>query len=418
MPAAGPAVLTELAGPGSALSLLIALASAVTGVLPESPIVGIVTPLRLCLLIGLALLLVYGGPRRTFSTILDGPLALLVVASAWSTYEAGSGLAPWRWLLTLLAVFYLTVGVSRRWPHARATVAAGMLVAVASASLSALNQAAAGTSTGFCRRGFSDVPCGSPGAMSRVEGTFSNPNLLAAFLVLVLPLAGLAAWQLGSYASRLVGLGIVAAGVLALVLTLSRAGLIAGLVDALVLASTLTSRARRTSVAVRAGVGAAIGAVTLAALAVGIGVRSQVWWAALAVSFHHPAGVGLGQAGPYITARVPGHVRFAHAHDLWLTWLVEAGLLGFVAVVAMTALMVRRLRRAGEVRDPMTIVISAGLAGYAVACLVDDPANITSVAVPMMVMLGLAITTPVPSRGKRARRTPLEVSEGSASLTG
>lgn len=398
-------VVRQIAGAGSALALVLALASAVVNVLPEAPLVGVVTPLRLVLIAGLALLLVYGAPRRTFATIVDVPLALLALVSAWSTYEAGSGLATWRWFLTLVAAFYLTVGLCRRWPQARATVSVGLLVTVACASLTALNQAAAGINTGFCRRGFSDVPCSSPGAMSRVEGTFVNPNLLSAFLVLVLPLAGLAAWQLGTYAARLVGLGVVAAGVLALLLTLSRAGIIAGLVDALVIGSALTTRQRRTSAAVRVGIGAALAVVTLAALAVGIGVRSQVWCAALATAAHHPTGVGLGKAGVYITARVPGNVQFAHAHDLWLTWLVEAGVLGFAGVIAITVLVTRRLREAARRVDPTTTAVCAGLAGYAVACLVDDPANITSVALPMMVVLGLAVTAPVPVRGKRARRS-------------
>lgn len=397
-------VVRETAFSFSALALLIALASAVTNILPEAPIVGFITPLRLVLLLGLALLFVYGAPRRTFTTLLDVPLAILAVVSAWSTYESGSGLAPWRWFLTLLGAYYLTVGLARRWAHARATIAVGMLVAVACASLSALNQAASGASTGFCRRGFSDVACGSHGAMSRVEGTFVNPNLLAAFLVLVLPVAALAAWQLGTHAARFVGLAVASAGVLALLLTLSRAGIIAGLVASLVVASALTSR-QRTSTAVRAGIAGALVLVTVAALAVGIGVRSQVWWAALATAAHHPAGVGLGKAGVYITARVPGNVQFAHAHNLWLTWLVEAGVLGFAALCALTILVARRLRLALRDADPMTVAIAAGLAGFAVACLADDPANITSVALPMMVMLALAITTPVPLRGKRALRS-------------
>ncbi|MBO0842107.1 MAG: O-antigen ligase family protein [Nocardioides sp.] len=392
-----------VAGHVGMLAAIVVLFGSVVDILPENPIFWLVTPLRLVLLVGIAAVVVVRPSWRAFTTSLDLPLLALLGASGLSSMLAGEGLSQWRWLATLVATYYLAVGLCRTVPAAALTLRLTALLAVAVTSLVALGQAAQQTPTGFCRSGFVNMACTQHGALVRVSGTFTNPNLLAAFLVLFLPMVVVAAWTAREEYVRLVFVVIAVGAVAALALTFSRAGVIGLLVSVLVMISTMTRSRWRPGPRVVAASGAALALMVGLALAAGIGVRREVWTAAISAASHHPLGVGLGRAGVVISANVPGPTAFAHAHNLWLNWYLEAGLVGLTAVVFITVYVALRLRAAVRTGDRTSLAVASGLAGFTMVCLVDDPMNTTTLAVPMMIVLGLAATAPLGRRtaGKR-----------------
>ncbi|MFG3021782.1 O-antigen ligase family protein [Streptomyces sp. NPDC048254] len=168
----------------------------------------------------------------------------------------------------------------------------------------------------------------------RATGTFANPNLLGACLVLLLPFALLAAVPVDERTARTAIVVMVVGGYGALVTTFSRAGYVAGAAGLLVLgvaywlAPRLADRAQRRLYAVVGGLGllGAAGVIWAVSRAGdSLGVRGQAWRAALQVARRNPLGVGLGRSGEAISAAAPGDRVFVHAHNLWLNWLVETG---------------------------------------------------------------------------------------------
>jgi hypothetical protein len=172
------------------LCLAVVLLDAGVDLLPDEPVVWIVTPVRLLVGVGLVAAVVgMGSPLRLW-TVLDAAVAGLVLASALATMAAGQDWSGWRAVVTAIAAYYLAVAVRRSSFGSPGVIGLLALTGCALAAISAVRQGLAGEATGFCRGAANATAdtCG-PGALIRVTGTFSNPNLLAAFLVLLLPLA-------------------------------------------------------------------------------------------------------------------------------------------------------------------------------------------------------------------------------------
>lgn len=203
------------------LALLVVVLHAVVGILPDAPVVWVLTPDRLVLLVGLAAGLVAAPSPREWATWLDLPIVLLVAASAASAVASGQGWPVWRALLTGVMTCYLAVGLMRRHPSSWTLVTGSALVACAVTGLTALHQWADDVPTGFCRAGLAAGRelCSDPDAMVRVTGTFGNPNVLAAALVLLLPVAWAGATSLPTSSARLVGYAVVVLGYVAVLLT-------------------------------------------------------------------------------------------------------------------------------------------------------------------------------------------------------
>ncbi len=127
---------------------LVALNCAVN-ILPEQPIAWLVTPTRLAVGIGLLAVLIAGESR--WRTELDLPLTTLLIASAGANFLAGQQWASWRGLVTVVAVYYLAVGVSRVIPDPWPATVLLAIVCVSIASAVAVEQIVEGTTTGFCR---------------------------------------------------------------------------------------------------------------------------------------------------------------------------------------------------------------------------------------------------------------------------
>lgn len=387
-------------------AVAVVLLDSATDFFPDDPLIGIVTPTRLALLLGIVALVVpvRGRPRarlRDFRTRLDLPVALLIAASALATYRSGQPTAPLRGLLTVIACYYLVVAVRRTQPESWRAIGVLALTGVAAAATSAFSQVTNETPTGFCRTGLlTDIACdaGGDGVLIRATGTFSNPNLLAAFLVLLLPFALLAAVSVDERTGRTAVVTLLVIGYGALLTTFSRAGYVAGAAGLLVLAGAywlaprLADRARRRlfaalgTLALLAAAGA-IWAVSRAGNS--LGVRGQAWEAALSLAADNPLGVGLGRSGAVISATAPGDRTFVHAHNLWLNWLVEAGPLGLLAVTAIAVIALYSAARAARAKSVIGTVGLAALTGFFLMSMMDHPANLDRI--DMLLWCSLAV---------------------------
>lgn len=391
------------AGAVALLALAAVIAECAAGALPDGAVVGVVTPVRLVLGIGLLAVAVARPPIRLDRPrgVLLAAVALLIGASAFATMYAGSDYASWRGLVTTAAAGLLAAGVRRIVPDDEPATGLLALLAVAAAALAAVHQVADGVVTGFCRGavdGSADV-CG-PSAAVRAVGTFANPNLLAAFLVLMLPLAAVGSAALASRSSRLVGTGVIVVGYAAVLLSGSRGGILAAVVG---VAAFIVLRRPSLRRLVAAAVVATAGSAVLVALTHGdVGVRADVWRASAHLLLSHPLGVGPGRAGGLIDTAIPGAEAFQHAHDLWLNQAVELGWAGLGATLTITVCAGLLVTSGPDVGSRPVAAIGAGLAGFAVVSLLDHPANASRIALALAVVVGLAaggvIPTPMSSR--------------------
>ncbi|MFG1668891.1 O-antigen ligase family protein [Streptomyces sp. Y7] len=421
-------------------AVAVVLLDSATDFFPDDPLAGILTPTRLALLLGFVALVVpvRGRPRarlRDFRTRLDLPIGLLVAVSAATTYRGGHATAPLRGLLTVLACHYLVVAVRRTQPESWRAIGLLALTGVAAAATSAFSQVTNETPTGFCRTGLlTDIACdaGGDGVLIRATGTFSNPNLLAAFLVLLLPFALLAAVCVDERTARTAIVVLVVIGYGALLTTFSRAGYVAGAAGLLVLggaywlAPRIADRAQRRLFAVLGtlallGAAGAIWAVSRAGTS--LGVRGQAWEAALHLAADNPLGVGLGRSGVAISAEAPGGRTFVHAHNLWLNWLVEAGPLGLLAVTAVAVIAVSGAARAARAKSVIGTVGLAALTGFFLMSMMDHPANLDRIDALFWCALAVvmaetpatwrnrtgAVPATVPARIRRPRHGPQRV---------
>lgn len=273
-----------------------------------------------------------------------------------------------------------------------------------------------------------------PDATSRLTSTFVNPNHQALYFSLALFVAlGLvlrpstrrpradrggssleqSPGPLGSLPARVVLAGGALVLALALVLTLSRGGIVstmAGLLAmlALALSGRAGGRAILPILVIVFGVTVYAGWVGLEAVAdrfVAVvrepasDLRWRVWEATLRVVGDAPvAGVGLGafQDGfsPYRPAEVPADRVVDYAHNDFLHLLAETGVAGLlIAVWALVALLTFTVRRWRGRRDPFVRGLVLGGAGAVVAgmvhSVVDFGLHMPANAVVLTVVAGL-----------------------------
>lgn len=380
-----------------ALTLLILEAGA--DLLPDEPLFWVITWDRLCILVGLLALAGEVPGLQTLRTRIDVPIALLVGAGLVASVLSGSGLSMWRWQLTGVGAFYLTVLLRRIAPGSWATVRGAVVLAVAAPVLVAMRQWNQQTPTGFCRASIdgSSSSCLADGSWIRVIGTFSNPNLLVAFLVMAVPLVLAYVLRTRETGTRSVAAVLLVLTAAAALLTFSRGGalaLLAGLLTTVVLLK-----------AWRLPKGTLMGAYALGVLGVVVivltqglaGVRGSIWQQAVVVTATHPLGVGLGNGGSAINARVDYTQTIQHAHNLWLTVGVELGWIGLVAItwLGFAALSAGiRHARAASVVAPYAV---GSLVALGTVSMMDTPTNAVRVALLAWVVIGLVVTSDAPT---------------------
>jgi hypothetical protein len=385
------------------LVVAVLLASTASDFLPHDAIVDVgeveLTLGRILLLVGFAALAATSGWRALLvRTGIAIPLAILLAVSLYASYKWDT-YPRLRFLVEGVAAFYLTAATVRTRADARDALATIGLLALAIAALSAVAQVAQSVATGFYRDGCTPVTQTGPapeGTLTRATGTFANPNVLAGYLLLLVPVGAL----VGAFVRRVRGIWVavvlgVGLGYLALVFTFSRAALFAALIAVGVGILTSGVRNRRYLL----GVAVALGVVVLVLVGscgsdAGAGYgRGTEWSQTLEVIGDNPVyGVGLGRVGDVLNARDPVSSA-AHAHNLWLTWWADAGTPAFLAWIWIAlALMWRALRgaRAGDGVARAGLVALVAFFGFS---LLDHPANVDRVALAFWIVAGLAAAT-------------------------
>lgn len=397
------------------LVVAVLLASTAADILPPDRIVGVgeveLNLARLLILAGLVALAVTAGPRALLvRTGVAIPLALLLVVALYTSHKWGT-YPRYRFLVEGVGAFYLTAAVIRSRADSRDALAAIGLIAVGIAALSAVAQVAQDVQTGFYRHGCTPVtqPLGAPpsGSITRAIGTFANPNVLAGYLLLLLPLGALA----GAFVARVRGLWAAVAvavglGYLAVVLTFSRAAVLAALLAIGVAILLARTRNRLYLGLVALGLGAVVvfllGSCGSDATA-GYG-RSEEWRQTFEVIKDNRVwGVGLGRLGDVLHARNALSTA-QHAHNLWLTWWGDAGTGAFVAWIWIAVALLWRSLRGARAGDTVARAGLVALLAFFAFSLLDHPANVDRVALAFWIVAGVATATAPPGRGWLGRR--------------
>lgn len=389
-----------MAGTVSLIAVAAVLLDTAVQIFPDTPLPGRLTAARLALVIGLVAVGVSGARWRDCRSPLDLPVALLLLAGTATTVLGGHGAAPLRGLVSAVAGYYLALAVLRRVPGAWRALLLLALFCSAVAGAVALAQLSQSTPTGFCRTlSFADANCRRPGVLGRSTGTFPNPNLLAAFVLLLGPFGAVAAARVRPPAERLVLLGLLGLGYVGLVTTFSRMGWFSALMSAGVVGGLSTFRGRvgnRTLGLVAALVG--LITVSLIVATGSLAVRARAWGLALDAWREHPlVGVGLGRAGDVIGTGGT-RIDFVHAHNFWLNWLLEAGPLALFAVVVLTAVSLRCAVRGALAGTARGLAGLAAMVGFFLLCLTDVPTGADRISVAMWLTLALVMA---PHRRRR-----------------
>ena len=216
----------------------------------------------------------------------------------------------------------------------------------------------------------------------RATGTFILPGELAAYLVVFVPIAYAVARVARGPALRALAWFAVAAGIIALYETHSRAGWMGFAAAAAFLIAVQMPRRRSGVLAATAVVVAGLIAVTLA-----FNVqhnpsedytRIAIWNAAGQIIDRFPlTGVGpFDFSRLYAVVHVPDADATAfHAHSLYLTFFAELGILGLTAFLwnawSLAATLRRRLYLAPPASTLLALAAAAGLTGVAVQGLID-----------------------------------------------
>lgn len=274
-----------------------------------------------------------------------------------------------------------------------------------------------------------DLPRALAGALDfnppRPVSTFGNPNSLAAFLVMLLPLIvarGIDARRAGRIALTLY---FVLAGGL-LVLTTSRGGWIGAAAGVLAVGGVVLlgdwrgwwARVGRIMRAVVLIFGVSAIAAIIGAVIVSLGwggrslnTRTWIYDAAWQTFAAQPvAGSGLYTFGRDLARyyAMPTYEPHAHAHNIVLHVAAELGIVGVIALAVPVLALARALMRtvrAADVADRGMVLgaLGAGV-GFLVHHLFDVPAMLP--AIPLMLIVILAAGIIVPARADTPATAP------------
>lgn len=278
------------------------------------------------------------------------------------------------------AVAHAAFATRRDAPLAFAAVAlAGIVV-----SLSALSQLFTGAPAGL--RIFGSI-------VPRLAGLLAGPNQLAGYLGLLVPVLLVA---LIDTKSRFAGSALFLV-ILALAGTFSRGGWFGAAVACLVVVQMRPSASRLRAYALRGGVLA--GSVIVVALLAGtrteqgaqpdgLGTRSQLWHAAIALARGNPLfGVGAGNFETRL-ASVGYPALQTHANSWFFETLADGGIVLVAGTLVWLAQTLRALSRCAA-RSPFALGALAATAGFIAHGLFDDLTIFPTVAATWWLLVGV-----------------------------
>ena len=419
---AGTAPLTKgLDGLGLAsLSVLILQVS--TQFLPFFVVLQYLTPTRAILAVGLvaaigkqALARRGNGWRGARQALAQSRLLLVCITLLLLWYAIATGMSG---SLTSFSVLRLRLEELLAFGLAILTLdskskfrAIGLVVAVAVAavSLQAIAQFGEGQNTnyfliwqqGWQTRNAIAMP---EGAIPRVVGYFDNPNVLAAYLLLLGPLAAVpvtaassARWRAPQWA-----LGVlVVLALVALVLTFSRGAILALVVGI----GAVWVRTKPLEVGALALLAIALLANPLSLDRLSTGqARLTAWQIALDSIQQNPLfGIGLGNFRER-AVNVYGE-PFWHAHNLFLNVAAEAGIVASLLLLGVFIAALRQawmLSRQSGSGAALGRAFAIALVGFGLASLLDNPYNAMPVSYAFWLLLGLLVA----ARNIWSKRSP------------
>jgi putative inorganic carbon (hco3(-)) transporter len=326
----------------------------------------------------------------------------LVAASSLGVFVADDPVTVVKIVVVWAALGVLAVRVAGGTPQEVRTVAAAIGLSAVVLALIAL-------------AGAGDIELRNGGAVvdNRATGAFNQPNLLAFYLVLALPvcLVPVVRWRGLRRLAAGAGAALVLVGLL---LTLSR-GPILGAVAALLalcawpgfrrLAATVIALVLVFSAlnleAIRESPEVTVLQTRLSSIRAerGTNPRLRILRNAPAMVVDHPV-LGVGQGGfsaaaPFYNLRDRGGDVFDHAHNLPLTIAAETGLVGLSALVVLLIGLVRAgatvLAARASALYPYGVAAVASFTGLAVLSLLDYPLRSNPVLAVIALQLGVLV---------------------------
>lgn len=408
----GAAFLVILTTVASPLKLLVGLAIVV------APIDFVITfsGLHITPLIGVDLLaLLVALPRTRRGTAALRPMSLVFAALLVPAITISNGPGHWLvWIAFILATGWLTYLIAGE-PGGPAFIAIMLAISALLQGAIAiwefksghqLNLYSASDSTAASRSAFFRY-----GTLLRPSGAAPDPIGLGQILALCVPLSVALAASVRRLAASIVVVAMTAVAMLGLVLSLSRLSIVGALVGLAVALALLPRvvKARTTIFVAGAGVVVALVGISLGGrgltarinsilhptaahvkTASGDLQRTHIWAAAWKTGQQHPlAGVGLGNITKFLPEHGVAVTAAAHAHDTYLQFFAESGVIGLLGLLGLLAAAGLDLRRAWSSQR----IWVAGAAGALVATLLawttDVEIRYLQVSAMVAVLLGL-----------------------------
>lgn len=374
------------------------------------------------------------GQRRVmidFVTVALSAVVITLVISAWNARDGGIWLGEtYRWLSTTV-IACLAFNVFRREGSPLPFLAASAAGVVGSVVVSIWQVANSYGPESFEVRGF-----------LRAYGPFTHPNQLAVYLELVAPLfAALLLGRPGSVAIErqwyisaawryLWAIGL-AASVVGLILSQSRGGLV-GMAAGLVIVVALNRPKLRWSVIRIAPIGLLVAltflTISIAIVAAGVKTfaseetlvtpsnfavqeRLSHWTAAVEMAKAHPfAGVGAGNfdlAYRDYTQEWRFRVGRGHAHNTYLQFLAQAGVVGLTAYIALllgvSLIIVRTMRILPQGARLSILIGVAGVTAAASAHAVFEYVHVLSLNHQLVIVWAAATAIGTDAWSERER---------------
>ncbi|MDQ3927572.1 MAG: O-antigen ligase family protein, partial [Chloroflexota bacterium] len=231
-----------------------------------------------------------------------------------------------------------------------------------------------------------DVP---KDALIRVTGYFNNPNVLASYLILVLPVV--ACFPRYSNTSNWMTSLLVGISGAALLLTFSRSAVIAlllalGMAVALSRAKPLFAIPFVLLIAITL-----LNPWSIDRLVTGV-ERIAPWSAAVNMIVHHPIfGVGLGNFRAFA---LQASVDAWHAHNLFLHIAAEAGIIASILLMGIFGVAIKwalDLAREKSWARPIGLALAVSFIAFVVASIFDVAYNVDAISYTFWFLLGLLV---------------------------